>query len=70
MKKFMVSISEKDLNEIDKLSKKLGAKNKEEFLNSAMTLLQWYIEQQEKGRVVASIDEKAGLYREVNLNIK
>ena len=48
------------MNETDILTKK-------DFINHALTLLKWAIEERKQGRAIGSIDKTTGQYREVVL---
>lgn len=58
-------LSEEKLRELEELMEESGIKTKKDFINNALTLLEWAIEEKKAGRMIASIDEKGEKYREV-----
>lgn len=52
---------------LERLKKATGAKTHKELFNNALTLLEWAVNQREKGRVVASLDESTETYRELQM---
>lgn len=67
--RFQLEISEESLEEIEALVAKTGTSTKKEFINYAITLLKWAIKQSESGNIIASINEKEGRYKELEMPI-
>lgn len=57
------------MRELDQLMKLSGVSTKKEFVNSALTLLKWAINQRRAGRIIGSIDERKDSYRELEMPI-
>ena len=55
--------------EIEDLMKRTSTSTKKEFINNALTLLEWAIEETENGRVIASLDEQNKSYKELVMPI-
>ncbi len=49
------------------LEKATGARTHKEFFNNAMTLFVWAIEQRQDNRIIASMDEQSGAYKELQM---
>ena len=62
-------ISNNRLKEFEGLMDETGVATKKELLNNALTLLEWAIEEQKKGNIIASLDERAKKYRELVMPI-
>lgn len=69
MPRFQLDISEEDLQEIEAMMEKTGVSTKKEFINNAVTLLNWAIRQREQGNSIAAIDEAADIYRDLEMPI-
>ena len=62
-------ISDNRLKELEALMDTVGVTTKKELLNNALTLLEWAIEEERKGHIIASLDERAKKYRELVMPI-
>lgn len=62
-----LGFSEEKIEELKDLREKCGLSNWNDFVNNALTLLVWAIRETNKGRVIASIDEKTKRYKEILL---
>jgi hypothetical protein len=62
-------ISNNRLKELEALMDAAGVNTKKELLNNALTLLEWAIEEERKGRIIASLDEQTKKYRELVMPI-
>lgn len=56
-------------DEIEKLMQDAGVPTKKELFNNALTLLKWALRETKRGNSIASIDEKHGKYRELQMPI-
>lgn len=64
-------VDEVELQRIDDLKKGLvGLRNRAQLINYALTLLNWCVQERRKGRIIASMDESAGTYKELEIEIK
>lgn len=52
---------------IEELMKVAGLTSKKELFNNALTLFDWAVSETRKGRAIASINEKDGSYRELQM---
>jgi hypothetical protein len=62
-------VNEDRLEKIDDLMKKLDLKRRAELFNHGLSLLNWAINEREKGRIIASMDEEKGTYKELEIPI-
>lgn len=62
-------VNEDRLEQIDHLMRKLDHKRRAELFNHGLSLLNWVIKEREKGRIIASMDEENGTYKELEIPI-
>ncbi len=65
MARLQFDMPEAKVKELDALVERLGLKTRAQLLNAALTLFKWTVQEREAGRMVASIDEERGIYKEV-----
>jgi hypothetical protein len=53
--------------ELDALEEQYGFSSRKDLMNTALSLLQWAIEEVKGGRILASVDEKTQRYKELVL---
>lgn len=58
-------LTEEKVRELEALMEESGVKTKKDFINNALTLLEWAIEEKKAGRMIASVDKNEESYREV-----
>ena len=58
-------LSEDKLKELEALMETSGIRTKKELFNSALTLFGWALYERKAGRVIASMDEEEGKYKEL-----
>lgn len=56
--KFQFELTEDRLKEIEALMRESGVATKKEFINNALTLLMWAIEESKSGNMIAAVDEE------------
>ena len=61
-------ISEAEVEKLDELMKESGIDSYRDLFNTSLTLFQWAIQQTKEGKVVASVDETAQKYTEVQMD--
>lgn len=54
-------------NELDLLMGRAGLKNRKDLINTALTLLQWVVEEQGRGQTIASLDYASRHYKELRI---
>jgi hypothetical protein len=69
MVRIQFELPEDKAEELESLMELTSVATKKEFLNNALTLLEWAINERLKGRIIASVDEQNEKYREVLLPI-
>ncbi len=67
--RIQIDVSPQKLAELEELMRLCGITTKKDLINNALTLLQWAVRQVRNGRTIASIDEKEGRYRELEMPI-
>jgi hypothetical protein len=63
--RLQIELNRDKAKELDALMKEVKASTKKEYVNAALTLLKWAIEQRRAGRIIASVDEREDAYREL-----
>lgn len=67
--KFQIEFSEAQIENLDKLQAVGGLSTRKELINNALSLLQWAVKEVSEGRIIASVDEKGGRYKEITLPV-
>jgi hypothetical protein len=67
MARIQFEVSEDKLREIDQLRDDMGVSTRTELFNYALTLLKWALREEQLGRVVASLDESTGKYKQLEI---
>lgn len=62
-------VYEAQVEKIDELMRKLGLKRRTELFNDALSFLSWAVKEREKGRIIVSMDEGKGTYKELVIPI-
>jgi len=60
-------VNEDELEKIDDLMMKVGLRRRGELFNHALSLLNWAIKEREKGRIITSMNEEKGNYKELEI---
>jgi len=69
MIRLQFELPEERFKELEALMKRTGVKTKTDFINNALTLLEWVIKEKEAGRKIASVDDDHKSYRELVMPI-
>lgn len=67
--RIQLELSEDRVQELKALMEQVGVETYKDLFNNALSLFEWAIQEAEKGRTLASIDEEAGKYRELAMPI-
>jgi hypothetical protein len=67
MKRLQFELSEKRIEELDSLVEQTGLKTRVQLINTAITLFEWAVREREAGRIIASMDEGQGRYKEIEM---
>ena len=67
MTRIQFEVSENKLEEINQLKEQMGLHTRTDLFNYALTLLKWAIKEEEKGRIIASIDEEQGTQKQIEI---
>lgn len=59
-------VTDKQLEAIENLKDITGLRTKKDLLNSALTLLEWFVGERKAGRIVGSLDQEQKL-REIRM---
>ena len=68
-RRLQIELNEERLEEIEALMKEGKAATKKEFVNAAITLLEWAMKEKKAGRIIASVDENKNSYKEIVMPI-
>ena len=58
-------VNKEEVAAIKEMMKEVGLKTERELLNHAITAFGWIISEKKKGHVIASVDEKNNVYKEL-----
>lgn len=58
-------ISQEKLRDLEALMADTKTATKKDLINSALTLLEWAVQERRRGRIIASMDEETGKYKEL-----
>jgi hypothetical protein len=64
------NLPEDQLENIHELGSKLGLKRTAEIFNYALAALNWAVNERAKDRIITSMDEEKGDYKELRIPIK
>lgn len=67
--RIQLDLPESKVNELKALMEETGTESYKDFFNTALTLTKWAIREVESGRVIASLDEATGKYKELAMPI-
>lgn len=67
MNRFQVETSDVMDKAIDRLMARVGLRTKKELFENALSLMSWAVREVERGRVIASVDEKNERYSELQM---
>jgi hypothetical protein len=67
MKRLQFLMEDQLVKQLDALVEETGLKTRTQLLNSALTLFEWAVRERKNGRVIASVDEIANKYKEIDL---
>lgn len=69
MYRIQFELDELGVKHLEKLRQVTNVATRKDLLNNAVTLLEWAIKEKQKGRVIASIDEKNERYKEIEMPV-
>ncbi len=69
MVRLQVDFDESKMQELESFMEETHTNTKKEVIYAALTLLKWAAKQKREGRVIASLDEGSGSYRELEMPI-
>lgn len=67
--RLQLDLPESKVTELKALMQETGAQSYRDFFNNALTLTKWAIREVEDGRIIASLDERSGQYKELVMPI-
>ena len=67
MLRIQLEFPKEKIEQLDKLKTEVGIRTWKELINNALTLLVWAVREIRAGRVIASVDENRGSYKEILL---
>jgi len=69
MKRLQFEMNTEKIKEIEELMVLGGARTKKDFINAALTLLKWAMNERRKGRIIVSMNEEQDTYKEMIMPI-
>jgi len=69
MVRMQFELTEDQNRGLEALKDKIKVRTKKDLINNALTLLEWAIQEREKGRIIASVDEQNDRYKELVMPI-
>ena len=67
MKRLQFEMPEERVRELDELAERTGLKTRVQLFNAALTLFEWAVKERENGRIITSMDEVTGKYKELEM---
>ena len=67
MKRLQFELPAERVKELDELLERTGLKTRVNLFNHALTLFEWAVRERESGRIIASMDEETGRYKELEM---
>ena len=58
-------LPEDKVRDLEELMKEAGISTRKDLFNNALTLLEWIVKEKKSGRIIASIDEENGKFKEL-----
>ena len=58
-----ITLRQDKVQEMERLMEEAGVATKKDYLNNALLLLKWAIQERRRGRVIASVDENDDRYQ-------
>jgi hypothetical protein len=65
--KIQLAVPSENAKPIDRMMKEHHIHDYKELFNTALTVLSWCFKEVDNGRVIASLDEKTGKYKELSM---
>lgn len=65
MLRIQLDLPGKRVEELNRLMEKSHITTRKDFFNSALSLFAWVLSERSKGRIIASLDEQTGGYKEL-----
>jgi hypothetical protein len=67
MVRLQFELTEGQLKELKAIMEKTKVRTKKNLINNALTLFEWAVQEKERGRIIASVDEASEKYKEVTM---
>ncbi len=67
--KIQLDFDEQGARTIERLKEQTGVKTHKDLFNNAITLLEWAVNQRQKGRIITSTDEAEENFRELQMPV-
>jgi len=65
--RIQLDLDEEGMKWIEELKEATGLKTHKELFNNSLTLLDWAVHQRQRGRIIASLDERSRDYKELQM---
>jgi hypothetical protein len=67
--RIQIELPEEDVRELKVLMEEGGLETYKELFGNALTLLRWAVREVKRGRIIASVDEDHGKYKEIAMPV-
>jgi Arc/MetJ family transcription regulator len=68
-RRLQIDLDEEKIAELEALMKEGKASTKKEYVNAALTLMKWAMDEKRAGRIIASVDPERDSYKEIVMPI-
>lgn len=68
-KRVQFEFTEQGIEELRKLMEVTNVATRKDLFNNAITLLEWAVKERGRGKIIASIDEENGRYKELEMPV-
>ena len=67
--RLQIDLDEGQMKEIEQMMEEGKVRTKKDLFNAALTLLRWAMKERRAGRIIASVDEKSEVLKELEMPI-
>jgi hypothetical protein len=67
--RLQIDLDEGQMRDLEQMMGEGKVRTKKELFNAALTLLRWAMKERKAGRIIASVDEKRDLYKELEMPV-
>jgi hypothetical protein len=67
--RLQIDLDEGQMKELEQMMDEGKVRTKKDLFNAALTLLRWAMKERRAGRIIASVDEKRDVYKELEMPV-